>query len=43
MVCCWLFQAKFFNEKDEKETLIEKDELNEEAFDGFFQLKKLVV
>ena len=23
--------------KDEKETLIEKDELNEEAFDGFFE------
>ena len=27
-----------FNEKDEKETLIEKDELNEETFDGFFEL-----
>ena len=32
------FKQCFFNEKDEKETLIEKDELNEETFDGFFEL-----
>ena len=33
----------FFNEKDEKETLIEKDELNEETFDGFCALNILEV